>query len=110
MIQARPGVAASDGQTRWMNERPDFHAKTRGRRLHRRFQISSIEFIEPGERGANRFQSRFVLWHEMLRDAFGIEFELVAKIKSAVSRQFVEDPELAFAGVERGVHVFRRKH
>ena len=45
----------------------------------------------------------------MFRDAFRIVFEFVGEIETAIGRQFIKDPDLAFAGLERGADVILRK-
>ena len=43
----------------------------------------------------------------MFADAFRLILDLVGKIETRVSRQFVEDPDLTFAGIERGARRIR---
>src|SRR4051812_46222692 len=102
MIQAGTDVAAGNGKARRVDERAHLYRKIRGCRFQRRFQIGSIEVLQPGKRRPTRSQPRFVLREKMFRDAFRIKFEIVPEEKTAVGRELIEYPELAFAGVERG--------
>ena len=109
MVETRAGVAAGDGKTRGMNQRADFHAKRCGRSFQSGFQIGCVEYFERSESVTHRGEPRFVFRHEMFRDSFRVVLEVIPEIETAVSRQLAEDPELSFAGLERGPHVIGRK-
>ena len=62
MIQARPGVAAGDGETGRMNERADLHAKLCRSRFQRRFEFRwRRNFPSAAKASRTALQTRLVL-------------------------------------------------